>query len=96
LYSARPVVRNSSAAAHRASSEQLASPYSPVWTPQPFLKTTLGWSESHLQARSSAASAAPAKSGSNGRKMRAAAAITAAKSPVAQELLKGAEPVPIT
>ena len=87
LYSAPPVVRNSSAAAHSRSSAQLPSPYSPVLTPQQFLKTTLGWAESHRHARSAAASAAPAKSGSNGRKMRAAAAMTAAKSPVAQELL---------
>jgi hypothetical protein len=96
LYSGAPVVRNSSAAAHSRSSAQLPSPYSPVCTPQQFRNTTPGLRDSQRQARSAAARAVAANSGSNGWKTRAAMAMTAAKSPVAHELLKGADPVPIT
>src|SRR5438477_7649675 len=87
LYGGAPVVRSSSAAAHSRSSEQSRSPYSPVTTPQQLVKVTLGLAVTHVQARSAALRAVAAKPRSKGRNTRAAMAITAAKSAVAQELL---------
>ena len=89
-------MRASSAAAHRRSSLQLRSPYSPVETPGGFRKVTFGFFSAHAQARRAASSACAANSVSNGLYTRPAIAPTAARSAVAHVLLKGSESVPIT
>ncbi len=90
------MVRHSSAAAQSASSAQLPSPYPPVDTACGLRNVTFGYFPSHVHAFSAACKFRSANAASNGLYARAAIAITAARSPVAHDVLNGSVPLPTT
>src|SRR3954463_2793715 len=86
----------SSAAAQSCSSPQSPSPYSPVVIPGGFLNVADGCARSQPHAVLHATRQRSANVGSYLRYRREAKAVTAAKSAVAQDVLNGAVPEPIT